>query len=121
MTAWAPSEFDVPAMNSLLYVVRRASLVASVVRNAARPNAWMNEVAQDDAGAPVLVDAQLAKDASLPADAAQAVIASALSSSCEALSPCTSKLLASIENPSTAVSLNTVPTGAALDVSPKML
>ena len=86
MTAWAPSEFELPAMNSLLYVVRRASLVASVVRKATRPNAWMNEVAQVDAGA-VVVAAQEANCASLPAVAAQAATASALSSSWEAFSP----------------------------------
>src|SRR5580704_6141518 len=114
MTACAPSEFELPAMNSLLYVVRRASPLASVVRNATRPNAWMNEVAQLDAGAPVEVAAQEANCASLPADAAQAAIASALSSSWEALRSWTSRLLASIEKPSTAVSLNTVATGAAL-------
>lgn len=102
-------------------MVRRASPVASVVRKATRPKAWMNEVAQLDAGAPVDVEAQLANCASLPADAAQAAIASALSSSCEALRSCTSRLLASIEKPSTDVSLKTVATGAAFAVSPKML
>ena len=99
----------------------RASLLASVVRNAARPNAWMNEVAHEEAGAPVDVAAQLANCASLPADAAQAAIASALSSSCEAFRSCTRRALASTENPSTAGSLNTVATGAALAVSPKIV
>src|SRR5215831_19701059 len=98
----------------------RASLEASVVRNAALPNAWMKDVAQLDAGAPEVLEAQLANWASLPADAAQAAIASALSSSCEAFRSCTSSELASTEKPSVVGSLNTVATGAALAVSPKI-
>src|SRR5262249_5188850 len=99
----------------------RESLEESVVRKAALPNAVMNEVAQLDAGAPEVLDAQLANDDSLPAEAAQAAIASALSSSCEAFRSCTSSELASTENPSVAGSLNTVATGAAFEVSLKML
>ena len=81
----------------------------------------MNDVAQVGAGAPVVVAAQLANCASLPAEAAQAAIASALSSSCEAFRSCTSSALASTEKPSTVGSLNTVATGAASAVSPKMV
>src|SRR5947208_12772316 len=81
----------------------------------------MNEVAQLEAGAPLVDDAELAKEASLFDEAAQAAIASALSSSCEAFSPWTSSEFASTENPSTDGSLKTVEIGAALDVSPKML
>src|SRR6185312_5294565 len=99
----------------------RESFEASVVRKAAMPNAWMNEVAQLDCGAPLVDEAQLAKVASLFDEAAQAATASALSSSCEAFSPWTSSELASTENPSTEGSAKTVVMGAAFDVSPKML
>src|SRR5438477_10228597 len=98
----------------------RESLEASVVRKAALPKAWMKDVAQLDWGEPEVLEAQLANCDSLPAEAAQAAIASALSSSCEAFRSCTSSELASTENPSVAGSLNTVASGAALEVSPKM-
>src|SRR5450432_1055623 len=69
----------------------------------------------------VVWSVQVAKSDSLLFAAAQAAIASALSSSCEALRPCTKSVFASIEKPSVVGSLNTVPTGAALAGSLKML
>src|ERR1700690_579934 len=62
---------------------------------------------------------QEAKADSLPLVAAQLAIASALSMSCDAFSPWTSRALASSENPSAVGSLNTVATGAVW--SSKML
>src|ERR1022692_1778057 len=94
----------------------RGSLAASAVRNIRRPRPWMKVVPQA-----VVWAVQVAKIDSLLFAAAQAAIASALSSSCEALSPCTRSEFASIENPSVVGSLNTVPTGAAPVGSLKML
>src|SRR5262245_23781961 len=93
----------------------RGSDVASVCRNARRPNPRMKVVPQV-----LSLVVQLAKIDSLLADAAQAAIASALSCSWDAFSSCTSRACASIAKPRLIGSWNTVPTGAAPVVSLKM-
>src|SRR5262245_16008628 len=115
MTACAPSAYELPVMNSWVYLVTRASDAASVVRKARRPNAWTNFAPQVASSVE-----QLPNIISLFAEAAQAATASALSCSCEAFSSCTSRALASIENPRLVGSLNTVAIGAAAAVSLKM-
>src|SRR4029079_14449128 len=94
MTACAPSEYELPAMNSLRYAATRVSDAASVVRNARRPKAWMNFVPHVESSVE-----QLPNIWSLFADDAQAATASALSCSCDAFSSCTSSALASIAKP----------------------
>jgi len=64
---------------------------------------------------------QLANSDSLLLAVAHDAIASALSSSCDAVRPCTSRALASMEKPRLAGSANTVATGATPLVSWKRL
>src|ERR1041384_250249 len=115
MTACAPSAYELPVMNSCVYLVTRASDAARVVRKARRPNAWTNLAPQ----AASRVE-QFPNIVSLFEEEAQAAIASALSCSWEAFSSWTSRALASIENPRLLGSLNTVAIGAAAAVSLKI-